>query len=259
MPRLGRGTVGAVGDAFSGKVQLRWLTSVPGRIVVVDDGLATIRLLELLRRRDRTGRCCARGPGRERSVRRWGWPRPPGCASGGVTVFTALPVSRRAGARRRAGGRRAVRHDFDWLRAQPLAEPGPAERTVVLGTSLVRNGLVRRDRYLRWLMDLAEQEPLAYYPHRREDPVDLALIRERAGITVHEPGVPAELTLRGLAAASGWSACPPPRSPRCGCCSARGRRRGAGGRARRMVDQQGGSRAALASHEVDQEVTGVTG
>ncbi len=187
----------AVGDAFSGKVQLRWLTSVPGRIVVVDDGLATIRLLELL----------AAGPYRPllRARAQSGTLRAAlGLAAaarlrvGRVTVFTALPVSDALALAVERAGVELVRHDFGWLRGQPLAEPGPAERTVVLGTSLVRNGLVRRDRYLRWLMDLAEQEPLAYYPHRREDPVDLALIRERPGITVHEPGVPAELTLRGL-------------------------------------------------------------
>ncbi|NUS01176.1 MAG: hypothetical protein HOV97_01300, partial [Nonomuraea sp.] len=44
MPRR----VQAVGDAFSGKVQVRWLASAPGHVVVVDDGLATLRLLELL-------------------------------------------------------------------------------------------------------------------------------------------------------------------------------------------------------------------
>ncbi|MET8004742.1 hypothetical protein [Nonomuraea glycinis] len=187
----------AVGDAFSGKVQLRWLTSVPGRIVVVDDGLATIRLLELLAAGPYRPLLRARArPGALRAA--LGLAAAARLRLGRVTVFTALPVSGELALAVERAGVELVRHDFDWLRAQPLAEPGPAERTVVLGTSLVRNGLVRRDRYLRWLMDLAEQEPLAYYPHRREDPVDLALIRERAGITVHEPGVPAELTLRGL-------------------------------------------------------------
>lgn len=193
MPRR----VQAVGDAFSGKVQLRWLTSSPGHIVIVDDGLATIRLLELL----------AAGPYRPllRARANSGRPRALlGLAAAlrlrmsRVSVFTALPVSDELAESVRRAGVDLVRHDFAWLRAQPPARESPAERTVVLGTSLVRNGLVHRDRYLRWLMDLADQEPLAYYPHRREDPVDLALIRERPGITVHDAGVPAELTLRGL-------------------------------------------------------------
>ncbi|WP_308250609.1 hypothetical protein [Nonomuraea rhizosphaerae] len=193
MPRR----VHAVGDAFSGKVQLRWLTSGQRRIVIVDDGLATLRLLELL----------AAGPYRPllRARARHGGPRAVlGLAASlrlrlsDVTVFTALPVSADLERAVRAAGAGLVRHDFGWLREQPLAEPGPEERTVVLGTSLVRNGLVHRDRYLRWLMDLASEEPLAYFPHRREDPVDVALIRDRPGITVHDRGVPAELTLRGL-------------------------------------------------------------
>ncbi|MGW4793867.1 hypothetical protein ACWEPC_15835 [Nonomuraea sp. NPDC004297] len=193
MPRR----VQAVGDAFSGKVQLRWLTSRPGHIVIVDDGLATLRLLELL----------AAGPFRP-LLRARARPTGPRSALGlaaalrlrlsKVSVFTALTVDEQLAADVRRAGVDLVHHEFAWLRAQPPSSQCPAERTVVLGTSLVRNGLVHRERYLRWLTDLAAREPFAYYPHRREDPVDVALIRERPGITVHDAGVPAELTLRGL-------------------------------------------------------------
>ncbi|MBE1593166.1 hypothetical protein ACFPOI_21110 [Nonomuraea angiospora] len=193
MPRR----VQAVGDAFSGRVQLRWLTSRPGRIVIVDDGLATLRLLELL----------AAGPYRP-LLRARAQPTKLRSALGlaaalrlrlsDVSVFTALPVDEALVEGVRRAGINLVRHQFAWLRAQPPSAEGPAERTVVLGTSLVRNGLVHRGHYLRWLTELAAQEPLAYYPHRREDPVDVALIRERPGITVHDVGAPAELTLRGL-------------------------------------------------------------
>jgi hypothetical protein len=193
MPRRVR----AVGDAFSGKVQLRWLISRPGRIVVVDDGRATIRLLELL----------AAGPYRpllRARAQAGGLRAALGLAAAlrlrlsDVSVFTALDVGDELAQAVRRAGVDLVRHDFAWLRAQPPSAAGPAERTVVLGTSLVRNGLVHRDRYLRWLSDLAAREPVAYYPHRREDPVDVALIRQRPGITVHDAGVPAELALRGL-------------------------------------------------------------
>ncbi|TDD41757.1 hypothetical protein E1286_32185 [Nonomuraea terrae] len=193
MPRR----VQAVGDAFSGRVQLRWLLSRPGRVVIVDDGLATLRLLELiadgpyrplLRARAEAGRLRA-ALGLAAALR---------LRASRVSVFTALPVEAELEAAVRRAGVELVRHDFAWLRAQPLSAEGPAERTVVLGTSLVRNGLVHRDHYLRWLTDLAAREPLAYFPHRREDPVDVALIRERPGITVHDAGAPAELTLRGL-------------------------------------------------------------
>ncbi|MER7368419.1 hypothetical protein ACI2LC_18250 [Nonomuraea wenchangensis] len=187
----------AVGDAFSGRVQVRWLASWPGRVVIVDDGLATLRLLELL----------AAGPSRP-LLRARAEPSVPRAALGlaaalrlrlsRVSVFTALDVDDKLAESVRAAGVELVRHDFAWLRAQPPSPYGPAERTVVLGTSLVRNGLVHRGRYLRWLTDLAAREPLAYYPHRREDPVDVALIGELPGVTVHDAGAPAELTLRGL-------------------------------------------------------------
>lgn len=196
--RMPRGVL-AVGDAFSGKVQLRWLTSRPRRIVIVDDGLATIRLLELLaagrakpllRARAEHG-ALRTALGRAAALRLR-------AGAKSVSVFTALPVPGELAQDVRKAGFELVEHDFSWLRDQPLAEPGPAERTVVLGTSLVRNGLVHRERYLRWLSALAQEEPLAYFPHRREDPVDLAVIRDNPGITVHDAGAPAELTLRGL-------------------------------------------------------------
>ncbi|GAA3547887.1 hypothetical protein GCM10022419_030180 [Nonomuraea rosea] len=193
MPRR----VQAVGDAFSGRVQVRWLLSVPGRVVIVDDGLATIRLLELLAAGPYRPLLRARAkPGRLRSA--LGLAAALRLRLSKVSVFTALPVGDKLAEAVRAAGVDLVRHDFAWLRAQPPNAEGPAERTVVLGTSLVRNGLVHREHYLRWLTELASREPLAYYPHRREDPVDVALIRERPGITVHDAGVPAELTLRGL-------------------------------------------------------------
>ncbi|MER7499487.1 hypothetical protein AB0L05_16240 [Nonomuraea pusilla] len=193
MPRR----LNAVGDAFSGRVQVRWLTSLPGEVVVVDDGLATLRLLELLAEGPFRPLLRARAePGLLRGA--LGLAAALRLRAGRVSVFTALPVPEPLAASVRAAGVRLVTHDFAWLRAQPPSPQGPSERTVVLGTSLVRNGLVHRDRYLRWLTGLAEREPLAYYPHRREDPVDVALIRESPGITVHDAGVPAELTLRGL-------------------------------------------------------------
>ncbi|MFC7587105.1 hypothetical protein ACFQYP_27825 [Nonomuraea antimicrobica] len=76
-----------------------------------------------------------------------------------MSVFTALTVDDKLEEAVRAAGVDLVRHDFAWLRAQPPSAEGPAERTVVLGTSLVRNGLVHRDHYLRWLTELAAREP----------------------------------------------------------------------------------------------------
>lgn len=203
MPRPGRGMTRAVGDAFSGQVQFRWLTAFPGRIVIVDDGLATIRLLELLTGQMWTPLLRARGKaGRLRTIlgTAAGLRLRAAARSGRLSIFTALPVPADLARAVRDKGAELITHDFAWLRSQPLRRPRPEERTVVLGTSLVRNGLIHRDRYFTWLAGLGSAEPVAYFPHRREDPTDLARVGEQPGITVYDGGIPAEMTLRGLAA-----------------------------------------------------------
>ncbi|MEV8638579.1 hypothetical protein AB0395_43680 [Streptosporangium sp. NPDC051023] len=203
MPRPHRGVSWAVGDAFSGKVQAGWLTALPGRIVIVDDGLATIRLLELLTGRIGTPLLRARAtasPLRKVLGAAAGMRLRAAARSGRLSIFTALPVPADLARAVRDKGAELITHDFAWLRSQPLRKPGPEERTVVLGTSLVRNGLIHRDRYFTWLAGLGSAEPVAYFPHRREDPNDLARVREQPGITVYDGGAPAEMTLRGLGA-----------------------------------------------------------
>ncbi|MDH2429557.1 hypothetical protein [Sphaerisporangium sp. TRM90804] len=200
MPRPGRHADWVLGDAFSGRMQLTSLTSAPSRLVVVDDGLATIRLLELLVAKGGTPLLRARaesGLGRRVLGAAAGVRLRAAARAGRLTIFTALPVPADLAKEVRALGAELVTHDFAWLRSQPsLAHPRPAENTVVLGTSLVRNGLIHRDRYLSWLFAL--QGPLAYYPHRREDPGDLAAVRDHPGVTVYDGGVPVEMTLRDL-------------------------------------------------------------
>lgn len=191
-----------IGDAFSGAVQRRLVSRGGHRLVVVDDGLATIHLLELLTadRPRALMRARARlGPAR-RALGAASWARLRAAArSGRLTFCTALPIS--------AELRRAVEelgaavhfHDFSWLRGRPAAQP-PPQRLVVLGSSLVRNGLVHRDRYLDWVRSLADTEPLSYRPHRRECPDVLAELRADPRISVAEAGVPVEISLRGLTA-----------------------------------------------------------
>ncbi|MBB2910149.1 hypothetical protein FHS43_001412 [Streptosporangium becharense] len=203
VPRPRRGATWAVGDAFSGKVQARWLTAFPGRTVIVDDGLATIRLLELLTAPAGTPLLRARGrSGRLRTLLgvAAGFRLRAAARAGRLSIFTALPVPEELARAVRDRGAELVTHDFAWLRSQPLRGPRPAERTVVLGTSLVRNGLIHRDHYFTWLAGLGSAGPVAYFPHRREDPDDLVRVGEQPGITVYDGGMPAEMTLRGLAA-----------------------------------------------------------
>jgi hypothetical protein len=203
MPRPARAHTWVVGDAFSGKVQLGWLTAFPHRVVIVDDGLATIRLLELLGGRMWTPLVRARvsaGPLRTALGTAAGLRLRAAARAGRLAVFTALPVSAELAAAVRATGAELVVHDFAWLRAQPLRRPRPREQTIVLGTSLVRNGLIHRERYFTWLAELGSTETVAYFPHRREDPEDLERVRGQRGIKVYGGGAPAEMTLRGLSA-----------------------------------------------------------
>lgn len=203
MPRPRRGVTWTVGDAFSGKVQAGLLAALPGRIVIVDDGLATVKLLELLAGRIWTPLLRARaaaGPLRTGLGTAAGLRLRAAARSGRLSVFTAMPVPDELARAVRGRGAELVTHDFAWLRSQPLRGPRPEERTVVLGTSLVRNGLIHRDPYLTWLAGLGSSEPVAYFPHRREDPQDLARVGQQPGITVYDGGIPAEMTLRGLAA-----------------------------------------------------------
>ncbi|MEV5410468.1 hypothetical protein AB0K60_16710 [Thermopolyspora sp. NPDC052614] len=202
MPRPRRDAAWVFGDAFSGRVQLTWLTGDPGRVVLVDDGLATIHLLELLAADRVTPLLRARaraGLGRRALGLAAAFRLRAAARSGRLAVFTALPVPAALAEAVTARGAILRTHDFGWLRSQPAAHPPPDERTVVLGTSLVRNGLVRRDRYLDWLGRLSAEEPVAYYPHRREEPADLDRIGRMPGVALRETGAPVEMTLRDLA------------------------------------------------------------
>lgn len=190
-------TTWAVGDAFSGQVQARLLTARPDRIVLLDDGLATIHLLGLLagpwkqpliRARAQAG-LVRRGLGAVSGNRLRSFVR-----NGQVTVYTGLPVPAAVTARARRVGITVIQHDFPWLRSLP-SEPAPAESTVLLGTSLVNNGLIKRAEFLEWVGTLGK---VAYYPHRRECPEILDELRRWPDVTMVERDLPVELSLRGL-------------------------------------------------------------
>jgi hypothetical protein len=201
---IGRtGSTWALGDAFSGRAQARMLLDrAPERIVLLDDGLATLHLLGLLCGPWRQPLLRARarpGPAR-RAFAALAGQRLRGLArQGRVSVFTGLPIPGALLARARRVGIPVLVHDFAWLRTLP-AEPPPEQRCVVLGTSLVANGLIEREAYLEWLDKVTGREPVAYYPHRRECPEVLARLREDPAVTLVERDLPVELSLRGLTA-----------------------------------------------------------
>ncbi|WP_306369801.1 hypothetical protein [Nocardiopsis sp. CC223A] len=189
-----------IGDAFSGQVQRPLLRAPRCRIVLVDDGLAVWHLLRLLSapsvqpvlraRVRRTPARLALGTAAARVLRR-------AAQEGRLTVFTMLPLPGDLREAAAAAGIRVMRHDFPLLRSLPEYDH-PAERRIVLGTALVNDGLVRLPDYLGWLERQLVQGPVAYLPHRREDPRVLELLAADPRARLAGSGVPVELSLRGL-------------------------------------------------------------
>ncbi|PUB20147.1 hypothetical protein C8K30_11830 [Promicromonospora sp. AC04] len=195
-----REPVWLVGDAFSGLFQATAPLRRPDRIVLVDDGLATLELCRLLVRRDplvRIGstvraprrRLGAVAAGRLRSL----------AADGRVTIFTALPLGPDLTTGLRAQGFDVRHNRFGWLTAQP-ADAALPEPTVVVGSAMAADGLIDADRYVDWIRSLAKESALRYLPHRRQTPELLAALAEIDGVTVDAPGAPVEIRLRGLRA-----------------------------------------------------------
>lgn len=187
-----------VGDAFSGVVQKALLRGMPRELVVVDDGAATLHLLALLARgaplvRARAGTSPVRAVlGRIASHR-----LRHAAMAGRVTVLTAyrVPDSLRLDLDRL--GVRLRGHVFEWVRSQAAPEAIP-QRTVLLGSAAVVDGLVHPAHYLDWVADHAQEGPLAYFAHRREDESTLGPVQAIPGVEVRQTGVPVELALRGL-------------------------------------------------------------
>ncbi|MFC7024885.1 hypothetical protein ACFQHV_17230 [Promicromonospora thailandica] len=196
-----RDPVWLVGDAFSGLFQATALLRCGvERVVLVDDGLATLDLARrlaasepLVRMRAETG-----GPRRQlgaaaaRRLRRL-------AADGRVTLFTALPLEPAIRAQLSAQGFAVVRNDFAWLAGAPVGD-APTEPTVVIGSALPADGLVDADAYVTWVGGLAAQGPLRYLPHRRQTPRLLARLGALPGVTVDSAQAPVELRLRGMTA-----------------------------------------------------------
>ncbi|GII99585.1 hypothetical protein Slu03_19630 [Sediminihabitans luteus] len=196
--RLPRAGTWVVGDAFSGSFQSRLAAGGgPARLVLVDDGLATLALADVLLAADRPVQRV--GSSHHRLRRALGLRTARRlralAADGRLTLFTAMPLGEDA-ARLADSGITVVRDDLGWLRSRPAAAPVP-EATVVLGSGLVADGLVDPDAYVAWVGRVVAEGPVRYLPHRRHD---RAVTRRVAalGATVEAPGAPAEIRLRSL-------------------------------------------------------------
>ncbi|MFI2103357.1 hypothetical protein ACH436_08705 [Isoptericola sp. NPDC019693] len=200
VPRRLPHDVVVVGDPFSGAFQSALVRSLrpPTRIVVVDDGLATLDLAHRLTSGSSLVRIGA-PPGSLRyglgalaalRMRRV-------AEAGGLSLCTALPLDPDLRSWLRLLGIGVLEHGFEWLRGRAPAS-APAEPTVVVGSPLAADGLVQPDRYVAWVRGVAADGPLRYVPHRRHDPRVSALLEQVPGVEVDTPGAPVEMRLRGL-------------------------------------------------------------
>ncbi|WP_418276184.1 hypothetical protein ACNHYB_15170 [Isoptericola jiangsuensis] len=203
---LGAGDVRIVGDVFSGAFQSSLVRGAPtGRLVVVDDGLATVDAARRLVAGEPLVRLVAPGgPLRgtlgamaTRRLRRL-------AREGRVTLVTMLPPDTVLADDLRSLGFGVEQHGFEWLGSRPADGVGGGaqieESTVVVGSGLVADRLVHADAYAAWLRGLAADGPVRYLPHRRHDALVTALFESVPGVSVDAPGAPVELRLRSLPA-----------------------------------------------------------
>lgn len=181
-----RAQVLVLGDPFSGLVELFVTLTRAPRLVVVDDGSATVEFVELLESGSQLVRWHLQG---RRSL-----PRPVAAAaldtlrSTDLELFTVMPVHGSAMVRCRT-------NDYAWTRrhfAAPVVQPGAD----VVGTSLVESGVVAEYAYLRAVAELAATYHGKHYlAHRRESDAKLRLV-EQTGLEVVRPELPLELHTR---------------------------------------------------------------
>jgi hypothetical protein len=192
-----------IGDAYSGMAQAELLRGAADKeIVIVDDGLATLKLLATLAKDSPAPlvrpRAAASSVRKALGLAVWFLLRRL-ARQNRLLVVTALPVPLDLEQRFRAVGGQLERHRFEWLGTQPVTEE-INEPTVVVGSAMAADGLIREEPYLAWVESLTEDGPVGYFPHRRETPASLAKLDRHPLIRVNRHTIPVEMRLRGLRA-----------------------------------------------------------
>lgn len=184
-----------VGDPFSGLIQAILTTARIGKVVVVDDGTATIDFADLLvanvplsRWAVRHGKLArlARGGLAKRTTRFF-----TRLGSDALEVFTVMPVE--------LDGRAEVtRHSYNWTRTT-FGPPQVEDQVTVIGSSLVESGLFTEEAYvsaIRETMRTLGADRGTYISHRRESADKLARLAAATGLSVISSEVPLEIELR---------------------------------------------------------------
>jgi hypothetical protein len=197
-PRRCTGTL-AIGDAFSGEVHRLLLRTSPSAVILLDDGRSTRKVMDALLTpgvplirphiRPTIGRALL---ARLALIRFKLLMR-----QGRLRVVTALKLSEELRASASAAGILIEQNTFPWLRGLQ-GDAIPHHDTVILGTSLVANDLIAAKPYLDWIRVIAQDGPVTYRAHRREDSRTLGAISQMPGVVVETGYVPVEISLRGM-------------------------------------------------------------
>ncbi|QDP96941.1 hypothetical protein FOE78_14360 [Microlunatus elymi] len=178
-----------IGDPFSGVLQLVINFVGRRRLVVVDDGSATIEFTKIindggtLTRWHRSPQATALNRQLAARARR----RLAGSSSAQTEVFTAMPVH--------SSQLLVRRNDLGWTR-QRFGPPRLLPGADLVGSSLVESSVLDEDHYLQAVRRLAAAHDVRrYLAHRRESVEKLAKIND-LGLTVIRPDLPLELFAR---------------------------------------------------------------
>ncbi|WP_425308887.1 hypothetical protein AADG42_09030 [Ammonicoccus fulvus] len=191
LARLARQVRGAaalvIGDPYSGMIQLLLNGVAPTtRLVVVDDGTATLRYAEQWERGEELKRWHLDRRGVPSRITGFRATRLLGHRSDRVELFTAMPVTAPIPMRS---------NTYEWVR-QRFAIPAILPGTDLMGTSLVETGVIDESAYLTGVARLVTERAVTrYLPHRREAPAKLAAI-ERLGVRIVTPDLPMEVYAR---------------------------------------------------------------
>lgn len=186
--RVCRAATLVLGDPFSQLAQSLLPLSRARRVVVVDDGTATIEFVARLAERRPLVRwhSTQRPPGRALRATRWLVARE---LAGRLEVFTSLEVKAPEGVR-------LTVNTYAWAKER-FGPPEVIDSVDLLGTSLVETGVVREQAYFDGVTRLVTAHGVTrYLAHRRESPAKLAALVAGTGVEVVHPELPLELHAR---------------------------------------------------------------
>lgn len=182
-----------VGDPFSGLIQALLPSVRASRVIVLDDGTATIDFVNLLESRGPLLRWAGQPNRPDRSLRRplanratrFFTPR----SGRALELFTVMPVSPSLEVE-------VTRHTYEWTR-QTFGPPKLNGTVTVVGSSLVESGILRHDAYLAAIEAAiaGEHTEGLYFAHRNESSRKLRSVAERTGMRIVQLAFPLEIEL----------------------------------------------------------------